>query len=94
MQFGGKLLHWFMGQAAQHHVAEIVCLLLDGLGQLWVFVAVNHTPPGGNGINQLLVGGVKMNAVGVQNFVGLAHIFHLLIRIPNHFNHLVNKFTI
>ena len=73
-----------MGKTAEHYVGEVVSLCFDGFCQFRVFVAVDHTPPGGNGINQFLVFGVEIDTFGVNDFIRLFHSFHLFIRIPDH----------
>ena len=47
-QLGRELLHRLMGQAAQHHMAELPGLVLNGPGQGGVLVAVDDAPPGGH----------------------------------------------
>ena len=73
-----------MGQPAQHNVGKAVSLVFDGFGQHRMLIAVNHTPPGGNGVDKLLVFGVEINPVRIDNFIRLLHRFHLFIRIPYH----------
>ena len=84
LQLLRKLLHRLVGKAAQHHMAEFSGLLLNGGGQLRVLIAVDHAPPRGNRVDQLLVGGVQIHAVGVDDLIGGGHGFHLRIRIPDH----------
>ncbi len=83
-QFIGEVLHRLVGQAAQHHVTEFPRLLLNGGGQLRVLVAVDHTPPGGHGVDDLLVLGIEIDPLSVHDLVGRVHFLHLLIGIPNH----------
>ena len=79
-----KFFYRLMGETAEHHMAETVSLFFDGSGQFRVFVAVDHTPPGRNRIDQFLVFGVEMHAFCIQDLVRLFHCFHLFIRIPYH----------
>ena len=85
LQLGRQLLHRVVGQAAQHHVAELARLLLDGGGELRVLIAVDHTPPGGHRVDELLVLGVEIHAVGILDLIGGLHGLHLFIGVPNHF---------
>ena len=79
-----QVLHRLVGQAAQHDVAELPRLRLDGGGQLRMLVPVDHTPPGGDGVDEGLVLGVEIDPLGVHDLVGRVHFLHLLIGIPDH----------
>ena len=57
-QLGRQLFNRIVGESAQHDVAEIRGLLLNGGRQLGVLIAVDHAPPGGDGIDQFLILGV------------------------------------
>ena len=83
-QLSRQLFDRIVGESAQHDMAEIGGLLLNGGRQLGVLIAVDHAPPGGDGVNQLLILGVKMDALCLDDLIGRFHGFHLLIRIPDH----------
>ena len=93
LQFFGELLHRIVSQSAQHDMAEMVGLFLNGGGQFRVFITVDHAPPGGDGINEFLVFCIEVNPVCIYNFIGFPHGFHLFIRIPDHLYYLVIKRT-
>ena len=57
-QLGRQLFDRIVGESAQHDMAEIGGLLLNGGRQLGVLIAVDHAPPGGDGIDQFLILGV------------------------------------
>ena len=92
-QLVGEASDRLVGQPAQHHVGKFVRLVLDGLSQHRVLVAVDHAPPGGDGIDHFIVFCIQVNPVGVHNLVGVFHGFHLLIRIPDHNSFTSNKFS-
>ena len=73
-----------VGEAAQHHVGELLHLLNDGPVELRVLVAVDHAPPGGHRVDEFPVRGVEVDPLGVGNEVGRGHGFQLLIGIPDH----------
>ena len=57
-QLSRQLFDRIVGESAQHDMAEIGGLLLNGGRQLGVLIAVDHAPPGGDGIDQFLILGV------------------------------------
>ena len=70
LELFGKFFCWLMGQTSQHYMSKFLQLCLNCLIEFRVFIAVDHTPPGGHRVNQLLVLGIQINAFRIDDFIG------------------------
>ena len=79
-----QLLGRRMGQATQHNMGKPPRLVHQHLVQGRMLVAVDHAPPGGDGVNHPALPGVQIDPLRIDNLIGCLHGFHLLVGIPNH----------
>ncbi len=79
-----ELLHRLVGQSAQHYMGEMFRLRPDGFCENRVFIAMDYTPPGRDGIDHPVVFGKEPDAFGIRDFIRVFHCLHLLVRVPDH----------